>query len=300
VSISSTNASTSTTSTTSIESKTIASNTFAIDNEEFEKMYEEKQTRSFTVNDIPKPLQAIPKSELKVSTDYDRFLNECCIVEDGALCWTVELKLAYKQWSKTTDKENVNKLMQYFNSKFKRGIEYLETMKRSVFRGVKLVPCKFEPDDPNQITEYEQFIMDKCESNYMYRISYVDFFQKFVEWKRIQDASFQLTHQYKAHIKEYLESHFACGRVFLSDAASSTHLYGVYSIGIKSEKSNFGLKPFVGRKKKVYKYNEVSGELIQTFDSILDCRTKENVAHSTLLDYIKFNRSKNGFIYRFQ
>ena len=96
------------------------------------------------------------------------------------------------------------KLNTFLKDKFKSGVEFYDNIRRNVWRGFKLKPLTFSVNDHDNITDYERFILDKCQINYLNRISYTDFFDEFVNYKKIENPGYILDYKDKQKIQNYL------------------------------------------------------------------------------------------------
>lgn len=157
-------------------------------------------------------------------------------------------------------------------------------------------PFVFNVDHTN-LTDYQKFILDECKVDWNYRISYVDFFSHFVEWKRTKNPNYTLDFKYKKQIQSYLEEKFAGGRVHLSDNTKSTHLFGVWGLGMAF--NNFGLKVPEKTSKKVAKYNATTNTLIHMWESLSIASRELNIPLSTLSNYCRFETTVDDVFYKY-
>ena len=229
--------------------------------------------------------------------DFDKFIEECCELSSDYKYPKSDIKQAHRVWSKCSTKDVVSELDNYLKINFSSGVIIENDIKRNVYKGVKLKPLSFTPQKDDNPLDYEKFILEKCKVDWCYRISYVDFFNHFVNWKKLQDPNYNFTYQYKKKIQDYLEKNFAGGRVHLSGGAKATHLFGVWGIGM--EFNNFGLKIPERTCKKVHQYNSDTNELIKSWDSLSIASRELGIASSTLSNYCRFNNVVNNYIYKY-
>jgi phage anti-repressor protein len=226
--------------------------------------------------------------------DFDKFIEECCELSSEYKYPKADIKQAHRVWSKCSTKDVVSELDNYLKINFSSGVIIENDIKRNVYKGLKLKPLTFTPQKDENPLDYEHFILEKCKVDWCYRISYVDFFTHFVNWKKRQDKNYNLTYQYKKQIQDYLEKIFAGGRVHLSSGAKATHLFGVWGLGM--EFNNFGLKIPERTCKKVHQYNSDTNELIKTWDSLSIASRELGIAASTLSNYCRFNNVVNNVL----
>jgi phage anti-repressor protein len=240
--------------------------------------------------------EEVNKQVIKSNTiDFDKFIKECCELSDELINPKSELKQAYRVWSKCSSKEVASEIDKYLQDKFKSGVVIENDIKRNIYKGIKLKPFVFKLKGEEAL-DYEQFIIEECKTDYQYRISYVDFFNKFIEWKKKALPKFKLTGKYKKEIQEHLETVFAGGRVHLSSSTNTSHLYGLWGCGM--EFNNYGLKIPERTCKKVAQYN-ADGTLIQEWESLSVASRELNIAISSLSNYCRFNNVINNCVYRY-
>lgn len=259
------------------------------------------QTQEVIINRIDGGVeedQQVPEAVVATDvnpTDFNRFVRDCCELSDDFYQPKSEVKQAHRIWSKCSSKDLISKLDKYLHETFQGGTVVDNDIKRNIFKGVKLKPLVYK-NKSNEPVDYEQFISEKCKLDYQHRISYVDFFNKFLEWKRITDSNYKLIAKYKKEIQHRLETVFAGGRVHLSGGAKATHLYGVLGVGM--EFNNYGLKVPDRTCKMVGQYN-MEGDLLQKWDSLSIASRELNIATSSLSNYCRFNNVMNNKVYKY-
>ena len=229
--------------------------------------------------------------------DFSGFLENCCEIGDQFFTAKEELTKAFRIYTRNTIEKSIKeKLNTFLQTKFKSGVEFYENIRRNVWRGFRLKPLTFSVNDENNIQDYEQFISDQCQINYLNRISYVDFFEAFTSYKKVNDENYILTHEKKQKIQTYLISKFANGRVHLSDKSKANHLFGVLGISLKN---TCGLKESKRTCKKVSKIDFEKETCINTWDSLTIAAKELNIPRSTLATLIKFETIKDGYLYKY-
>lgn len=255
----------------------------------FEVQFTETDTNTPQHNEVTIENKKNPK-------DFDKFIEDCCDVSPDYKQPKGDLKQAHRVWSQCCTKDVIQALDKYLKDKFSGGIIIENDIKRTVYKGVKLKQLNFTPENHSD-NDFEQFILEKCNVNWAYRISYTDFFSHFVEWKKNIDTDFTLTHKRKQEIQKYLEKVFVGGRVYLSDSKSKTHLFGVWGLGMSF--NNFGLKVPQRTNKQVCQFDANTNEVINTWDSLSVASRELNVPLSSMSNYCRFNNVVSGFIYKY-
>jgi phage anti-repressor protein len=228
--------------------------------------------------------------------DFDQFIKDCCELSSEYKTPKSDLKLAYRIWSKSYTKDTMSKLDDYLKTHFKSGVIIENDTKRNVYKDIRLKKLQYNPDLDN-LDDFEEFIIEKCNVNWIDRVSYVDFFSEFVNWKKITDKDYILTAEYKKKIKTYLEKHFAGGRVYLSDTKKSTHLHGIWGLGLKS--TGIGLKTPKRTCKSVEQYDQTTQVLVKSWESLSIASRELNIPISTLSNYCRFGTIVNDYFYKY-
>lgn len=228
--------------------------------------------------------------------DFDQFIKDCCELSSEYKTPKSDLKLAYRIWSKSYTKDTMSKLDDYLKTHFKSGVIIENDTKRNVYKDIRLKKLQYNPDLDN-LDDFEEFIIEKCNVNWIDRVSYVDFFSEFVNWKKITDKDYILTAEYKKKIKTYLEKHFAGGRVYLSDTTKSTHLHGIWGLGLES--TGIGLKTPKRTCKSVEQYDQTTQVLVKSWESLSIASRELNIPISTLSNYCRFGTIVNDYFYKY-
>ena len=254
-----------------------------------EKNIEKAQEIKEVVPVIKKIKQVDPK-------DFEKFILECCEISENENCPKTELKQAHRVWSSCNTKEVIDLLNEFLKNKFTSTTIFIDDVRRNVYKNVKLKPLVFTIQNEKPL-DYEQFIIEKCKTDYQYRTSYLDFFNAFCQWKRINDPNYKLPVQYRKEIQTYLENKFAGGRVHISSGTKTMHLHGIWGCGFSDNK--FGLKVADRTNKIVSKTNVETGVVLETWTSLSLASRELKIPISTLSNYTRFENVINGYVYKY-
>jgi phage anti-repressor protein len=233
------------------------------------------------------------KKEITFNTDFNKFIDEMCEVNNTHFCFKEDLRMAFRIWSKNTDKKLINDFLEYIKNNFKSGVEHTESlMRRNVWRGLLLKPLEYTIDNENEIKDYEQFILDECEVGYHHRISYHDFFHHYTKWAGID----KLHITKRREIQEYIENKFAGGRVHLSNNTKTTHLHGVWGLSIRGEN---GMKQKKLTRKSVSQICRETGKILNQWDSLSIAAEHLSMPRSTMSNLARFNRPSGNVYYTY-
>ena len=225
------------------------------------------------------------------SNDFTGFLKNFCEIDESFFAAKEELTKAFRIYCKVTvEKETKIKLNKFLQNKFESGIEFYGNIRRNVWRGFRLRPLTFSVNDPDNVTDLEKFILEKCTIGYMCRVSFCDFHKAFNEYTKKN-----IKNNEKKEIKEFLIDKFSYGRVHLSEKSKTTHLFGVLGISLKD---NLGLKTSSRTCKKVGKF-DIYEMCIEEWESLTVASTFLNIPRSTLSNLIASKKIKDDVIYKY-
>jgi len=237
--------------------------------------------------------------------DFDRFILECCDKSEDYLCLKADLYGAHKIWSRTSDAKTKNALYKYMHEKFAHGKRYFEEFNATlaIFKGIRPKPFVFDPQDPSNPTEYEQFIINRCKVGYTYRVSYKALLAEFELWKRSFLPDFALNLAEKKTLQDYVNSRFYPEHVYLSTKVNDkpgggTNCHGIWGITLKEDNTNTGIKLSDKLRKKVYQIDVLTKKVAHVFESVTDAGKALGVVPSAISTDIRFGRTRNGFIYK--
>lgn len=276
-----------------IESLIPAMNTIINTTDNETKITNENTTAEMKTNNTTNNTNPI----IDKSNDFQGFLDTFCETDPNFFTAKEELTRAFRIYSKRTVEKNIKENLNIFlQNKFRSGVEFYENIRRNVWRGFRLRPLTFSVNNPDDIQDYEQFIFDKCQVNYLNRISYVDFFEAFVLYKKETDPNYILTNPIKQQIQTYLTDKFTNGRVHLSDHSKAKHLFGVLGLSLQNTS---GLKQSKRTCKNVLQLNSKTNECINTWESLTIAAKESGIPRSTLATLIKFQTIKDNCTFKY-
>ena len=270
----------------------------SIDNiPQFIELHKGLVTVDETDNEINENKQQLSINTLNTKKNYQDFLTEMCSIGETNYTFKDELRMAFRIWSKSTDKKYVNEFLSFINEKYSSGVEYKDTVRKNVYRGFSLDEFKYTVDNADEPKIYEEFILSKCQVGWGCRISYADFFETYTAWMKEKDPLFKLNMIHKKEIQEYLEKKFAGGRVHLSQKTKTTHLFGVWGLSLHGEN---GIRPKKLTRKRISKCSTNDDTIIQTWDSLSIASKEVNIPRSTLSVNIRFKKLfDDGYYFKF-
>jgi phage anti-repressor protein len=241
----------------------------------------EKITNMPTLDNIHNPL------------NFQKFLEECFILDEHSFCIKSELKQAHRVWAHgRITIAQTNDLTKFFQDRFNTSTEIINDEKRNIYRGLDLKPLTFIK--PINI-DYGLFISENCGINYSYRISYTDFFDTFIEWKKKLEPKYKLTSDYRKEIQNYLESTFAGGRVYCNENNKASFPHGIWGIGLESK--NFGIKVERFKQSKSIAQYE-NDNVIKIFDNMSIASRELNIPFSSVSYACRWNKKIGNYYFK--
>lgn len=225
--------------------------------------------------------------------NFQKFLEECFILDENSCCIKSELKQAHRVWAHgRITVAQTNDLTKFIQDRFNASFEIINDEKRNVYRGLVLKPLTFiKPINK----DYGLFISENCGINYSYRISYTDFFDTFIEWKKKLEPKYKLTSDYRKEIQNYLESTFAGGRVYCNENFKASFPHGIWGIGLESK--NFGIKVERFKQSKSIAQYE-NDQLIKIFDNMSIASRELNIPFSSLSYACRWNKKIGNYCFK--
>lgn len=245
---------------------------------------------------ISKPLDPPPLQEvINRPADYDRFIEECFILDENEKASWLDINSRYRLWSKCTDafKQNLNDYM--VKRGFKTCFYYDKETKTSAtaYSGLKLIPLpEFTINDNS--TDIEKFVYNYFTPVITGRVASKDIFAKYIEWRQINDKGYDRLHKNdKKEINAYFQTHFYGTVVHNGDR----NRFGFYGLSLKG-KENIGRRVNKGNRVKIEKIKIDTDEIVHTYDSITQAANQEEIGIGAMSAIITHRKISNGFLFR--
>lgn len=234
--------------------------------------------------------------------NFDKFVQDCCETgDDSFVSLKADLHGAHKLWSRNAELTTRRSLFSFLEKRFKAGKKHFDEFNSTlaVYYGIKLKSLTFEPTDPNNPTEFEQYIMSNCKVGYTFRVPFRAIFEDFHKWKDAQSPGYILDLKTKDAIREYLSTHFYPKGVYLSGNlreidGGKTNGFGVWGITLREDNSNTGIKICTKLRKQVVQINVTTKQIVATYDSVMDTAKAIGVTPSFISTDIRFKRVRDN------
>lgn len=217
--------------------------------------------------------------------DYEKFFTDCCDIGDNDLfSLPCEVIAAYRIWcnGEMTMKIRTD-LYNYIKNKFEMMSMYMENtgIRSNVLLGIKPKELVFKPDDANKLSKYEEFCIEKCHTNYSYKILLEDFISKYKEWLQKQYPG---TDETRTQIIRQLRKQF-----LVQNYSSTCHVWGIQ---LKTDAPpKFQSVAGISARKQIYQIDFATKEQTRVFESLSEASHKLNIPVKTLSDNIRYKKS---------
>lgn len=228
-------------------------------------------------------LENIKLPEKNNPIDFKKFISDSCEEGDEFNVIQSDLKLAFKIWSKTPLEMIEEQFTAFMNDNYKDTRIFIDNQRRHVFKGLKLKPLTYTKTENN--FDFEEFIEKECVVDYAHKISYIDFFHFFTEWKQKTDPEFDINKFDKINIKEVLETLFCRGRILKSVQSKTKNLFGILGVGVSG--NNYGIVEKKRQNKIVKEYDIETKKVVKEYDSMISCAKQLNIPFSTFGNHVR-------------
>ena len=235
-------------------------------------------------------IQETLKTENEIHNDFDKFINECCEINNDAEVSSKNIIGQYRILTKSAEKETYLKLNDYLKIKFKP-IRLLLQNKSNVingFRGIKLKEIIYKQ---TLFTEVERFIFGTCVFSPDAKILKIDIVNEFLDWKKRNNFEFNKENDIE-DLTKYLNN---CQYILKSNVwTPNGNGTGYYGLNIKTN-INYQAK-ISSTSKKVSKIDK-DGNLIDSYTTIAKSAESAGISAAKMSRNIKNKVLLNGFLY---
>jgi len=203
------------------------------------------------------------KDELKVH--FDKFVKEFCELGDDKKCIALDILGAYRIWNRKTDPFTRQNLTTYLKNNFDLKHEFSSeyNTKFHYYTGIKPKDFIIKRESADRLPYYEEFVLSECKFDYTYRTTKVILFNEFKEWVSKKYPDYIFSKEEQIHMESYLNRTFLnCRKVHINGGTN-----GYYGVQLKSDKNEV-VGMVLSKRKKVYKINTITNEVIETYDSL--------------------------------
>lgn len=216
-------------------------------------------------------------------THFDTFVKEYCQVNDSYKCMSLDILGAYRMWNKKTDNFSRKNLTNYLKNKFDLSHEYSSEYNTKFHYYVGIKPKEFiiEPENTSVIPRYEEFILSECKFGYTYRTTKMILYNEFRNWVTLKYPEYKFSKEEQVHMESYLNRKFLnCKKIHINGGTN-----GYYGLQLKTDTTEV-LGISLARRKKVYKINMTTKEIVETYDSLYLACIQLNLTEQKLSELV--------------
>ena len=272
--------------------------------DESQLFLDEEEGKSTIESDIVQEEQPKEKEEpppfpevINKPADYDRFIEECFIIDENEKTSWLDINARYRLWCRCTDgfKENLNEYM--ITKGFAKGYIYDDKHKTNAlaYCGLKMIPLQeFTVNEDS--SDIEIFLNKFFKPIITGRVASKDVFAKYIQWRQEEDKDYIILHKNdKKKLNAYFQKRFY-GTVVHNGERNRFGFYGLSLIGEQYE--NVGKRVNLGNRKSIEKLHIETNEVVQKYTSITEAATKEGISVSAMSTSISNKKVLNGYLYR--
>jgi prophage antirepressor-like protein len=231
-------------------------------------------------------------------THFDKFVKEYCEVNKSYKCMALDILGAYRMWNKKTDHYSRKNLTTYLKNNFDLSHEYSSEYNTKFHYYIGIRPKEFiiNPENTNEIPRYEEFILSECKFSYTYRTTKMILYNEFRHWVSQKYPEYKFSKEEQVHMESYLNRTFVnCKKVHINGGTN-----GYYGLQLKTDTTEV-LGISLARRKKVYKINITTKEIVETYDSLYLACIELNLTEQKLSELVLNNTVvDDGFMYSYQ
>lgn len=231
-------------------------------------------------------------------THFDTFVKDYCQVNDNYKCMALDILGAYRMWNKKTDHFSRKNLTNYLKNKFDLSHEYSAEYNTKFHYYIGIKPKEFivEPENTSIIPRYEEFILSECKFSYTYRTTKMILYNEFRHWVSQKYPEYKFSKEEQVHTESYLNRTFVnCKKVHINGGTN-----GYYGLQLKTDTTEV-LGISLARRKKVYKINMTTKEIVETYDSLYLACIQLNLTEQKLSELVLTKSVvDDSFMYSYQ
>ena len=242
-------------------------------------------------------VKKIIEQEDDIKIHFDKFVKEFCEIGDDKKCLSLEILGAYRMWNKKVDTQTKNNLMNYMKNNYTLKKEYIpqHSTKLTYYTGIQPNQFIIKPENINKIPYYEEFVLSECKFDYTYRTTKTILFNEFKQWVSNKYPSYIFSKQDQIDMESYLNRTFCnCRKIHINGGVN-----GFYGLQMKNDNVEL-LGIALSRRKKVYKIDLKSKDVIESYDTLYAASVGANIDEKKLSQFIINKVSiNNEYIYSY-
>lgn len=245
---------------------------------------------------IIEPINVPNKELFHNSTNFDKFLSECFVIDENSATSSIDIIARYRLWSRSKNDFRELLINHIKNQGFKEILVYDQASKCNLtsYQGIKIILL-----DPFTLTdtssEVEKFIFEECIPCITGRISSKSLFETYLSWKtKLNPEYIKITNNEKKVINTYFNKHFFGSTVYTGERIR----FGFYGICLKNQDSELVGKKQKPQNRKIIQQIDQNNVVVHEYISITQAAFENNVSISKMSVVISNNQQYKGFNFR--
>lgn len=235
---------------------------------------------------------------VKDATNFDQFIDECCILDDNATELTINLEGAHRLWSQTQAIDVRFALKRYLKNRFKvaKKIDPTTNSVLTAYKGVKVKPLEFPFSSPP--TDIDEFVQANCSFAYYGRTSCKEIYKQFEEWKQQNsDPDYSMCPKEKDRIYKYLGARLLSATIYCGKTQGR---HGFFGIVLKGVNEDVGKKCAKKVQKPIVKIDITTRKVVERFESLNSCALKQGINMGKMSTLVTRNSTVDGHIFMYE
>ena len=248
--------------------------------------------KTIEIQTEPQEIITIEEAENKYTNNFDKYVNEMCIVRPDVEISSVDILGQHRIWSKTATKQIYHDLKDYLDTKFKYCRLSVQN-KNQVVHGYKGITLREIEYKRKLIScDVENFIFHACLFHPSGKVLHTTLYEEYIKWKK--NTGKNIVNNETDELRKYLkETEYT---LFTTIWTSSGNGQGYYGIALKSENiDNYKKTSTTG--KKVEKRQLNTNILLGTWETIAKAAIDEKISGAKLSRIIKNKTILNDYYF---
>jgi hypothetical protein len=207
---------------------------------------------------------------------FNRFIEECCIIDKEKDVSSVDIIGRYRIWSQNADKESYHSLLDYLKDVFKPIRLQLQN-KQNVVNGFQGICLKAEEPFtlPLAPSKYDMFVYNNCSIIPSGKVLFADIKKVYIEWRMKLNDNADVPDSEIKELKEYLNNFKKILKANVwTHTGNGSGYYGI----ILNQDIPYKTSMTSSTSKTVEKINIATNEIMNTWSTIAKAAASENIS----------------------
>jgi hypothetical protein len=252
-----------------------------------------EEVQAYTEDEI-QPLRIVKEPPTNIGS-FNRFIEECCIIDKEKDVSSVDIIGAYRIWSQNADKESYHSLLDYLKDVFKPIRLQLQN-RQNVVNGFQGVCLKAEEPFTLSLapSKYEMFVYNNCSIIPSGKVLFADMKKVYIEWRMKLNDNTEVPDSEIKELKEYLNDF---KKILKANVWTHTgNGSGYYGIMLNQD-IPYKTSMTSSTSKTVEKINVATNEIMNTWTTIAKAAAAENISAARMSRICKSKEVINDSYY---